>query len=228
MVVSVRGSRLKQTQTNTQQLTNKSKKILGSLVGGLSMLSTVMLAIPAQAQSLLTEKPASIDKSTLQFEQAHYEQQRLEAQRVESLRIDQAQARFSRLRARLLSPSSRIETVVSPASGTYLYGQQPVHDQPNTAYFVFESQGTHVVGALYMPSSSFDCAEGHISEGKIALSVTDSYSQERFAYALALNDSLGEVASQAGAVIAPPSIEGFYPLPIQESDRALLATCQAI
>ncbi|MEO0647948.1 MAG: hypothetical protein AAFZ17_17640 [Cyanobacteria bacterium J06650_10] len=115
-----------------------------------------------------------------------------------------------------------------PASGTYLYGQQPMANQPGTTYFVFETHGVAVTGALYMPSSSFDCVQGQIHQEQIALDVIDSYSQERFSYALALTPPFAQIANQAGAVATPPAIEGFYPLPVQENDRALIATCQAI
>lgn len=137
-------------------------------------------------------------------------------------------AGLERLRARLLSPKTTTETSLPPAHGIYLYGQQPVANQPETAYFVFESQGTNVTGALYMPSSSFDCVHGQIIDQRMALRVTDSYSQETYSYALTLNEPFAEVASQ-GSFIAPPlNIDRFYPLPVREQDRAILATCQAI
>lgn len=137
-------------------------------------------------------------------------------------------AGLERLRARLFSPKTTAEVTAPPAQGIYHYGQQPIVDQPETAYFVFESQGANVAGALYMPSSSFDCVQGRIVDQQMALSITDSYSQETYSYALALNEPTVEVASQGGAIASPPNIDGFYPLPLREQDRAILATCQAI
>ncbi|MGB5915488.1 MAG: hypothetical protein WBG63_11530, partial [Phormidesmis sp.] len=174
-----------------------------------------------------------IDKSTDRFEQGRFEQQRQAyAERERQLRLARLrEGRLTRSRPTLVAEP----LVTEPdSSNTYLYGQQPIPDQPGTIYFVFESQGTAVVGALYMPSSSFDCVEGHIAQQQIALSGTDSYSQERFSHAIPLSDfSSVEVASQQGIAIASPNaaplnIEGFYPLAVRESDRALLAICQAI
>ncbi len=134
---------------------------------------------------------------------------------------------LEKLRARLLSPRPTAEVALPLASSTYLYGQQPIANQPDTAYFVFESQGAQITGALYMPSSSFDCVQGQIIDRQMALSITDSYTKETYSYALILNDPWVEVASQTSNVTPPPSIQGFYPLPIQAQDRAILTTCQA-
>lgn len=113
-----------------------------------------------------------------------------------------------------------------PADGVYLYGERPVANQATTTYFVFESQSGSVTGAFYMPSSSFDCVQGQMSSTDIALQVTDSYSQETSAYALTLNAPASEIASRL-SVSVPPNIEGFHALPVSESDRSILATCQA-
>ncbi|MEM9149749.1 MAG: hypothetical protein AAGB19_04775 [Cyanobacteria bacterium P01_F01_bin.3] len=137
-------------------------------------------------------------------------------------------AGLERLRARLLSPTTAVASSVNLASGTYFYGEQPIADQPETAYFVFESQGTSITGALFMASSSFDCVTGRIVNQRMSLSVTDSYSQETYPYALTLSKPLVEIASQSSTISLPLSIEGFYPLPLREQDRAILATCQAI
>jgi hypothetical protein len=118
--------------------------------------------------------------------------------------------------------------VSSPAAdGVYLYGQQPVPDQLETAYFVFEVESGAVTGALYMPYSSYDCVQGQVSNDQMALNVTNSYSQETYSYALGLDTSAANVASQQGAVAAPVGISGFHPLPVSDRDRDLLATCQA-
>jgi len=211
---------------------------LGVAIGILGVVLSA--AMPAKASLLELAnivKIEPIDKSTDRFEQGRFEQGRFEQQRRAYAERERL-LRLARLREGLLTrsrPTLMAEPMVTgPASHTYLYGQQPIPDQPGTVYFVFESQGTAVVGALYMPSSSFDCVEGRIAQQQIALSGTDSYSQERFSHAIPLSDdSSVEVASQQGIAIASPNaaplnIEGFYPLAVRESDRALLAICQAI
>jgi len=125
-------------------------------------------------------------------------------------------------------PESYLDSSLShPADGVYLYGQQPVSNKLETTYFVFEAQAGSVTGAFYMPSSSFDCAQGQIRPDHMALTVTDSYSQAESSYALGLDSSSTQVASTGNVVVSPPSISGFHQLPVSDSDRALLATCQA-
>ena len=127
-----------------------------------------------------------------------------------------------------LTDLSRVEPFIPPASGVYLYGQQPVADQPGVAYFVFESQGADVVGAFFMPASSFDCVQGQITHRQMTLTVKDSYSQATHAHTLPLNSPQINIASEAGAISMPPNIADFHPLPVRPQDRRLLATCQSI
>lgn len=125
-------------------------------------------------------------------------------------------------------PNSYLDDSLSrPADGVYLYGQQPTPNQLETAYFVFESQRGTVTGAFYMPSSSFDCVQGQMRPDHMALTVTDSYSQEVSNYALGLDSASSQVASAGNVAVSSPSISGFYQLPVSERDRSLLATCQA-
>lgn len=206
-------------------------------------LLVLISAAPVQADTTLTTlrptsgviKPENIDKSALRFQQTHYEYHRLQqaAQEADERVSVRESTNFDQLRARLLSPqlsisSNAAEVASTPASGTYLYGEQPIANQPNTTYFVFESRGVELTGALYMPSSSFDCVRGQIRQEQITLEVTDSYSQERFSHALLLASPSVQVANQTRTITIPPVIEGFYSLPVQESDRTLLTTCQTI
>ncbi len=215
-----------------QKISHQIRWVLGSAVGILGVfLSTAMPAKANLLQLADIVKAEPVDKSTIRFEQTRFEQYRRESAQQER------QQRLARLREGLLAPYQSVLTQELPAEPeriTYLYGQQPIPDQPGTVYFVFESQGTAVIGALYMPSSSFDCVEGRIAQQQIALRGVDSYSQERFSYAMALSGSTSvEVASQQGTAVAAaadtrPNIEGFYPLAVRDRDRELLAICQAI
>jgi len=198
-----------------QKLIARSASTVGSTLG-------IVLAIATSSQA--TTPYSTLNNPGIQAQSEPLtEHTAREAAEAEADRLG-----LERLRARLLSPRKKPEMPTPSAHGTYLYGQQPIANQPETAYFVFESYGTNITGALYMPSSSFDCVRGQIADQRIALSVTDSYSQETYSYALTLNEPMIEVASQGRMVVAPPNIEGFYPLPLREQDRAILATCQAI
>jgi len=53
--------------------------------------------------------------------------------------------------------------------GVYLYEQSAQPDQVGQGYFVFESKQGNVVGALYMPRSSFDCTSGKFQGDQLAL-----------------------------------------------------------
>lgn len=147
-----------------------------------------------------------------------WEQQQLEKARLEQIRLE-------RLQQEQALPSQLSESAPYAADGVYLYGQQPIANQPATTYFVFEAQAGSVTGALYMASSSFDCVQGQMTSDRITLNVTNSYSQETYAYALALNDVSAEVAGRLNVSI-PPTIDGFHQLSVSEQDRAILAICQ--
>ncbi|MBE9182323.1 hypothetical protein IQ268_27620 [Oculatella sp. LEGE 06141] len=110
--------------------------------------------------------------------------------------------------------------------GVHLFGQSPNAEQLNAAYMVFEVNADKVVGAFYMPQSSFDCFQGEVRAEQLALTVTDSYEQTRYPYSMALQQS-ATVAS-TGASIAPFRPTGFYPVEtISATDQQILNTCRA-
>ena len=124
-----------------------------------------------------------------------------------------------------IAPVSPADGGFSASDGVYLYGEQPVRDQISSAYFVFQTDSGTVTGAFYTASSSFDCAQGHISQDRLQLTITESYSQQRYPYALNLVPVEAQIAStQEGSL--PVGIEGFYSLPLSEVDHAILSVCQ--
>ena len=113
----------------------------------------------------------------------------------------------------------------SAGNGTYLYGQYPVYDQPAAAYFVFERKAELIEGAFYTPSSSFDCARGRVDSEGIQLTITNSYSQESYSYALDVEPATTQTASGRD-ISLPQRISGYYALPVRAHDRDILANCQ--
>jgi hypothetical protein len=112
------------------------------------------------------------------------------------------------------------------ADGVYLYGQSPERDQLNSAYLVFEVTQGKVVGAFYMPRSSFDCVYGSLQADQLALNVVDSYSREAYPYAVALQ-SEGTIADSQGAA-TPVTLEGMHRITnITSNDQRILSTCKA-
>ena len=112
------------------------------------------------------------------------------------------------------------------ADGVYLYGQSPKRDQLNSAYLVFEVTQGQVMGAFYMPRSSFDCVYGNLQSDQLALNVVDSYSRESYPYAVALQGG-GAIADAQGAV-PPVTLEGMHRIDnINSNDQRILSTCKA-
>ncbi|GAB4367103.1 MAG: hypothetical protein Kow00121_05140 [Elainellaceae cyanobacterium] len=117
-------------------------------------------------------------------------------------------------------------TSSSLADGVYLYGQSPEPDQIGSAYMVFEVDQGRVIGAFYMPRSSFDCFYGDVEADQLALTIVNSYEQTQYPYAIALepNDSLATNSESA----APMGLEGFHSIDmLTENDQRILSTCQA-
>lgn len=111
--------------------------------------------------------------------------------------------------------------------GTYLYGQAPDPNQIGSAYLVFEVNGDRVLGAFYMPYSSFDCFQGRFEGNQLALTITNSYEQTTHPYSIAVS-SPSNVATADNPAIAPLELEGYHHLSdISENDERILATCQA-
>lgn len=113
-----------------------------------------------------------------------------------------------------------------PGDGIYLYGQSAEPEQIGQAYMVFEARQGKVVGAFYMPRSSFDCFYGDLGSQQMALKIVDSYGEGTYDYAIAL-ESTQPIASAAGGT-STLGIEGFQPLEaVSGNDQRILETCKA-
>ncbi|MEB3232963.1 MAG: hypothetical protein VKJ64_18295 [Leptolyngbyaceae bacterium] len=125
-----------------------------------------------------------------------------------------------------------LTTAESPAlqplpDGTYLYGESPLADTIGSAYMVFDVNGQNVVGAFYMPYSSFDCFRGSFQGDELALTIRDSYEQTLFAYGVPLVDGEAIASTQTPAVTTQHP-DGFYPIAdLSDADQQILATCRA-
>ena len=67
-------------------------------------------------------------------------------------------------------------------NGIYLYGQSPIPEQILNEYFVFEIRNDKVVGAFYLPYSSFSCFYGSQKPGQLNVTVVDSYNNSTSPY----------------------------------------------
>lgn len=125
-------------------------------------------------------------------------------------------------------PSGPFNTAPAPLTdGVYFYGSVSEPDTLGAAYMVFAAQNTHLVGAMFMPQSSFDCFQGQVENQQLALQITNSYTQEVYGYAIALaaND---EPVAAIGQASVPFTLDEFHNLGTpRESEMAILAICQA-
>ncbi|MBF2026035.1 MAG: hypothetical protein IGS48_04605 [Oscillatoriales cyanobacterium C42_A2020_001] len=124
------------------------------------------------------------------------------------------------------APSANASSTVSLPDGVYLYGQSTQPNEIGKGYFVFESKKGQVVGALYMPHSSFDCAEGSFKNDQLALTVTNSYDRAANPFEIAI-DRTSTVAS-SGDPSLKVGLQGFHKLDaVTENDQRMLNTCKA-
>lgn len=92
-------------------------------------------------------------------------------------------------------------------NGIYLYGQSPIPEQILNEYFVFEIRNDKVLGALYLPFSSFFCFYGSQKPGRLEVTVIDSYDNSTSSYTVNLQD--------------------YHPLEkTSENDLRILSICQ--
>lgn len=71
--------------------------------------------------------------------------------------------------------------------GIHLFGQARLPAQLQTEYLVFRMNQNRVVGAFFMPSSSFDCFSGTMEASKLKLTVVESYEQQTYDHSVNLN-----------------------------------------
>ncbi|PSR18851.1 hypothetical protein C8255_05140 [filamentous cyanobacterium CCP3] len=115
-----------------------------------------------------------------------------------------------------------------PEVGRYLFGQVPEPDQIGQGYVVLERTGDRVYGALYYPSSSFDCFYGEVEGTELAMTIINSYDQQAYPYSLALAEGPAVATSGATGDLAPFGLDGFFALDtVSENDHRMLDTCRA-
>jgi len=127
-------------------------------------------------------------------------------------------------------PPAQLQAAKTNASrlpdGIYLYGQSEKVEQIGKGYFVFEVTKGNVVGALYMPRSSFDCASGSFKADELALTVVNSYDRSTNPFAISLEKN-ATVASSQGPLMQQLGLQGFHQLPKpSENDLRMLSVCK--
>ncbi|MEO0377921.1 MAG: hypothetical protein AAF329_25655 [Cyanobacteria bacterium P01_A01_bin.17] len=91
--------------------------------------------------------------------------------------------------------------------GTYLYGRTQKPEQAQTEYFVFRVRNQRVIGAFYMPQSSFDCFRGDLKAQQLELTVM-GYEQQVYRHTVSLN--------------------AYHPIgQVSDNDHRIVEACQA-
>ncbi|MBE9139985.1 hypothetical protein IQ254_22780 [Nodosilinea sp. LEGE 07088] len=117
---------------------------------------------------------------------------------------------------------------VLPAAERYLFGQTPQPDQIGQGYVVLERTGDRVYGALYYPSSSFDCFYGQVQGSEVAMTIINSYDQEAYPYSLALAEGPAVATVGSTGESLPFSLDGFYAIDtLSDNDHRMLDQCRA-
>jgi hypothetical protein len=110
--------------------------------------------------------------------------------------------------------------------GTYIYGQSSSSEQVGSTYLVFEVKRGNVVGAFYMPHSSFDCFQGAVQSDRLALTIRNSDEGTTYPYSVALRPQ--PIASTAAKPPLAFELPGFRSLKqLSPNDQRILSTCKA-
>ncbi|HSM80078.1 MAG TPA: hypothetical protein VLS96_00250 [Nodosilinea sp.] len=115
-------------------------------------------------------------------------------------------------------------STASLPNGTYLYGESPVANAIGAVYFVFEAKDGQLSGAVYQPSSSFDCVRGTVGSSSLDLVVTDAYDQSESLYSVAVVANATVASTSGGAGVA--QLEGLHAIStLSTLDHQLLSVC---
>ncbi len=123
--------------------------------------------------------------------------------------------------------------------GVYLYGQSPQPQQIGQEYIVIEVNKSKVVGAFYLPSSEFNCFDGTLEDGKLALSLangpeTEAYPEDpgdrpNFQQVAAISDRTWD-ENGSNEITTPYSValQNYHQLStVSSSDKQILAACKS-
>ncbi len=115
-----------------------------------------------------------------------------------------------------------------PTNGIYLYGETAQPNQLGRSYMVSEIRNGKIIGAFYMPNSSFDCFYGEVQRNRLALTVVETYSNQSYSYPLALEASAPVASIGSLPRVSGLKPEGFHPISqITANDQRILAVCKA-
>jgi hypothetical protein len=142
--------------------------------------------------------------------------------------LDHARAAAAPIPSTASNAARVAQSAAKLADGVYLFGETNQPNQLGQSYFVFEVTQGKVLGALYMPQSSFDCAHGSFKYQQLALKVQDAYADGTASdYAIGLERG-ATIASTNLNGMGQVGLAGFQKIEkVSQTDMQLLNACKA-
>jgi len=133
---------------------------------------------------------------------------------------------------------SSIKGKLPEKDGIYLYGQSPQPQQVGQEYIVIEVNRGKVVGAFYLPHSEFNCFNGTITAGELALLLANGSESEAYPdpsgvinnqqVATVSTGSLGEDFTNTISTPYSVALQNYHQLnSVSASDKEILAACKS-
>lgn len=133
---------------------------------------------------------------------------------------------------------SSIKGKLPEKDGIYLYGQSPQPQQVGQEYIVIEVNRGKVVGAFYLPHSEFNCFNGTIAAGELALLLANGPESEAYPdpsgvtnnqqVATVSTGSLGEDFNNTISTPYSVALQNYHQLnTVSPSDKEILAACKS-
>jgi hypothetical protein len=107
-------------------------------------------------------------------------------------------------------------------NGIYVFGQTSQPEQIGKEYLVFESRGSKVIGAFYMPASEYSCFYGTLKQSQMDLTTVDPEDGSTYTHSIALQPS-SLVASNRQI-----ALQGYQPVTrISDNAQQILKNCRS-
>lgn len=124
-----------------------------------------------------------------------------------------------------VAEATAVATTHNLPDGVYLYGETSQPNELGQAYLIFEVRSGQLIGAFYMPRSSFDCLYGTVEPQQLALTIVDTYDNTEYSYALGIENS--PIASSQNPTRDIMRLEGLEPIStVSENDERILNVCK--
>ncbi len=106
-------------------------------------------------------------------------------------------------------------------NGIYVFGQTSQPEQIGKEYLVFESRGSKVIGAFYMPASEYSCFYGTLKQSQIDLTLVNPEDGSTYSHSIALQPN--SLVASNGQI----ALQGYHPVTrISDNAQQILKSCR--